>query len=53
MDGYVEQVYPDGSTFKGYFKQGVKEGKGHVLFKDGSWFKGDFVNDKMHVDYLI
>ena len=41
-----EQVFADGSSYKGAFKNSRKEGDGTLLWKDGAKFVGKFANDK-------
>ena len=50
MHGYGTHTYPDGSVFTGTFVKGLKEGEGHIVFKDQSSYHGDFKNDMMHVE---
>ena len=35
LDGYGKYIYEDGSIYKGYFYNGVKEGQGEFVFLDG------------------
>ena len=43
QDGYGVEKYPDGSIYKGDFKDGQKSGEGTFLWSDGSIYKGNFV----------
>ena len=37
--------FPDNSSYKGQFKNGLKEGMGQMMFPDGGVYKGKFSND--------
>lgn len=38
--------YPDGSTYYGQYKNGMRHGYGEQIWKDGSLYQGYFENDK-------
>ncbi len=40
MDGEGEYIWPDGSHFKGMFKDDKKDGEGALFWPDGSHYKG-------------
>jgi len=41
--GYVENWEKNGDYYTGYLDFGILEGPGKVVYKDGSWYEGDFV----------
>ena len=43
----IEEIYQDGSRFKGYKLDGNKHGKGVLLLSNGSRYEGDWKNDVM------
>lgn len=45
-DGYGIYYYKDGSVYKGYFRDGKREGGGILTFPNGVKIKGDFHNNK-------
>jgi hypothetical protein len=40
--GFGRMFKPDGSLYLGYFDHGKAQGKGVYIFKDGSYYQGDF-----------
>ena len=44
--GYGELVRPSGLTYKGYFKDGYRHGKGYQKYPQGDIYDGDWVNDQ-------
>ena len=44
---YKENVRCDitESSYTGYYKGCARHGQGHVRYDDGSWYKGEFVDD--------
>lgn len=36
----------DGSLYIGYFRKGKAEGRGVLIFANGSFYQGDFSNNK-------
>ena len=40
--------YPDGSTYEGSFRRGMRHGFGKLVLANGSIYEGQFVNDKCH-----
>jgi len=38
--------YPDGSTYQGQYKRGLREGLGVLITKDGAVYSGNWSNDK-------
>ena len=43
----IEEIYQDGSRFRGYKLDGNKHGKGVLLLSNGSRYEGDWKNDVM------
>jgi len=41
-------VWADDSQYDGYYKGGMKEGKGKFTWKDGSSYMGDFHQNNLH-----
>ncbi len=33
LEGKGKAIYPDGGTYEGFFKAGIKEGKGKMVWK--------------------
>ena len=46
--GPAEEIWADGSYFKGEYKDGLKDGKGEMRWPDGNIYKGDF--KKGHIE---
>ena len=49
-NGYGEEKYNDGSMYKGYFVNNMKEGKGILTLKkekNNSVYEGEFKKDKI------
>lgn len=44
-DGYGEKEYPDGSVYKGNFKEGKRDGEGSLFVDEGEW-RGTWVEDQ-------
>ena len=44
-EGEGEETFPDGSRFKGYYKNGQKV-SGKFQWEDGSYYEGELENDK-------
>lgn len=42
-----EEKYLDGNIYKGEFVNGKKNGKGHFLLANGTFYDGDFKEDKL------
>ena len=42
-----ENMYPDGTTFKGDVVDGKMQGKGKLTFPNGNIYEGEFVDGKM------
>ena len=36
------------SCYKGQFKEGKREGKGHLRYKDFRTYEGEFINNRLH-----
>ena len=45
-NGYKEEVFANGSKYKGYWVHNQKHGKGILTYKDGSYYEGSFYKDK-------
>lgn len=41
-------MYSDGSKYEGEMSEGLREGRGTLILKDGTCYIGDFVKDKFH-----
>lgn len=41
-------LYQDGETFLGQFFNGLKHGKGRMVWPDGTVYEGQWINDKRH-----
>ena len=41
-------VYPDGSKYKGWWKDGDRHGQGEYTFANGDKFEGEYENDVKH-----
>lgn len=48
MNGYGEFYWPDGSFYKGEYKNNMKHGKGILKDKKGIIYEGDFSNGDKH-----
>jgi len=46
-DGFGMQVFPDGTIFEGFFKNGRKNGKGRLLTHKGEVILGDWMGGKI------
>jgi hypothetical protein len=46
LDGEGEEINPTLGAYKGWFKNGAKEGFGVYKFKSGDSYKGNFKNDE-------
>jgi len=44
-NGHGTAVMPDGSKYVGEFEDARRHGQGEVTYKDGTWYKGQWVND--------
>ena len=42
----------DGTTYEGYYKNGLKHGKGVLKVIDGSYYEGDFRFNKLEGEGL-
>lgn len=47
MEGKGMMVSARGDVYTGMFKNGFKHGKGKILYKDGSWYEGDWIYNKI------
>lgn len=47
-DGEQVKVWPDGSTYRGQFKENKAHGRGTLEHSDGGVYKGEWMNDKAH-----
>ncbi len=46
-DGFCKYTYQNGDVYEGYWKNGVKEGKGFYKYlRSGDFFEGIFENNK-------
>lgn len=41
-------TFPNGDTYEGDYKNGIREGKGRYTFVAGGWYKGDWANGVKH-----
>ena len=44
MHGYGVLSWPDGTTFRGNFKEGKYHGQGECIYPDGRYMKGEYNN---------
>ena len=47
-DGRGVQVWPDGSIYEGYWKNGMMQGRGRLITPDGHIHDGNWLEDKAH-----
>ena len=47
-DGRGIQIWPNGSIYEGYWRNGKTHGKGRLIHADGDVQEGDWVEDKAH-----
>lgn len=45
--------YTNGSLFIGEFKEGVAEGPGHFIWKNGSFYQGNMTKNKANDEHGI
>jgi hypothetical protein len=38
----------EGKEYEGYMRNGMKEGRGRLMFSDGAFYEGEFKEDKMN-----
>lgn len=43
----IEQ-YPDNTEFRGYYRDGLRNGYGEYIFSDTCYFKGNLANDSVN-----
>lgn len=48
QEGYGEERWVDGSSFKGTYKRGEKHGEGVFTWPDGSVYEGQFLHNDIH-----
>lgn len=46
--GIFEKVWPDGSSYEGFWKQDAMEGKGKMIHVDGDIYEGEWLQDMAH-----
>lgn len=46
-EGYGEEMFNDGTSYKGNFKADLKHGMGEMRWPDGNWYKGEFKRGKI------
>ena len=39
---------PDGTIFEGYFRHGLPNGRGRIIYSDREIYEGDFIDNKAH-----
>ena len=47
-DGYFKTTLPDSSIYEGYFKGGLFNGHGILVWRDGSRYEGEFKDGLMN-----
>ena len=45
---FISATFPNGDTYEGDYKNGIREGKGRYTFVAGGWYKGDWANGLKH-----
>lgn len=45
---YVEETYDIGTRYEGYMLNGMRDGKGKFFYKEGSYYDGEWLKNKMH-----
>ena len=43
---FGEQINPDGSKYRGFYKNGKFEGRGRLILPKGDYYEGEFKNNK-------
>ena len=46
--GYFKAIFSDGSSYVGYYSNGLREGQGTHTKKERSAYVGEYLNDKRH-----
>jgi len=46
-DGYGQQMWPDGASYKGDYRNHFKHGKGRFVWASGAVYDGDFVEGRL------
>jgi len=47
-DGKARATFPNGDSYHGAYKQGIREGQGRYTYAAGGWYDGDWVGGKKH-----
>lgn len=42
LEGFGKETWPDGSHYSGYYKNGLKHGRGTFIWIDNAKYVGDF-----------
>ena len=52
-DGLTTLIFRDGSIYRGETAGADRNGRGRMLYPDGSWFDGTWLDDKKHGEGLF
>ena len=47
-EGYGEEIYSSGDSYKGQFQSNKPDGKGEYLWKNNNYYVGEFSNGLKH-----
>jgi len=48
QNGYGEESFPNGDKFYGKYCNGIRTGKGKIVWADGSSYKGTFLDGNLN-----